>query len=85
MWRKLISSLLILAFFAVLFRTDVNTKAQAQQTDAYVRLVRTMPIDSPDVKFPQGRSVDEASVDLSAVGATDLRGLAADPFLFSGR
>lgn len=79
MFKKMISILLILAFFAVLFRTDGNTKAQAQQSDAYVRMVRTMPADSPEVQFPQGRSVDEANVDLSAVGAADLRGLAVDP------
>jgi VCBS repeat-containing protein len=68
MLKKLFSLVLILSFFTFCFRAEANTKALAQYSDAYVRLVRSMSVDETGVSNPAGIAFSTRSNHFHVVG-----------------
>lgn len=69
MIKKLYSSVLILSFFAFYFRAEVNTKALAQPSGAFIRLVRSMSVEKTGVSNPAGIAYSMQGDSFHVVGA----------------
>ena len=69
MFKKLFSSVLILSFFAICLKAEVNTKALAQHSAEYIRLVRSMPAEQTGISNPAGIAFSMQGDNFHVIGA----------------